>query len=132
MEIKMDQHEGRIPVTVFHIDGNLDSNSHAELETQVRAAIETGAQYILLDLKRVPFLSSAGLHTIHILFMLLRSKYPDVSDEQMRKGINDGTYKSPFLKMCRPSANVKKVLEMGGFDMYLEIFPDVDAAVASF
>jgi anti-anti-sigma factor len=132
MEIKVDQHEGRIPVTVFHIDGSVDSNTHAELEKQVRAAIETGAQHILLDLKRVPFMSSAGLHAIHNIFIQLRSKNPDVSDEEMRTGINSGTYKSPNLKLCRPSANVKKVLEMGGFDMYLDVFPDVDGAVAAF
>jgi anti-anti-sigma factor len=132
MDIKIDQHEGRIPVTVFHIDGSVDSNTHAELEKQVRAAIDSGAQYILLDLKRVPFMSSAGLHAVHNLFILLRSKYLDISDEQMRSGINAGTYKSPFLKLCRPTDNVKKVLEMGGFDMYLEIFPEVDSAVASF
>ena len=132
MEIKIDQHEGRIPVTVFHIDGNVDSNSHKELEKQAREAIDGGAQYLLFDLKRVPFMSSAGLHAIHDIFTQLRSKYPDSSDQDMRTGINAGTYKSPRLKLCRPSPNVKKVLEMGGFDMYLDIFPDVETAVAAF
>ena len=132
MDIKIDQHPGRIPVTVFHINGNIDSNTSRDFEKQAKEAIETGAQHILFDLKHVPFMSSAGLHAIHDIFIHLRSKYPDTSDEDMRSGINAGTYKSPYLKLCRPSPNVKKVLEMGGFDMYLDIFSDVDAAVASF
>ena len=132
MEIKVDQHQGRVPVTVFHVDGNVDSNTYKDLETQARQAIESGAQYLLFDLKNVPFMSSAGLHAIHDIFVALRSKYPDASEQDMRTGISAGTYKSPHLKLCRPSANVRKVLEMGGFDMYLDIQPDVDSAVDSF
>jgi hypothetical protein len=132
MEIKIDQHDGRVPVTVFHITGNVDSNSYRELEKQARAAIESGAQYLLLDLKNVPFMSSAGLHAIHDIFVALRTKYPDADEQAMRAGISAGTYKSPYIKLCRPSANVLKVLEMGGFDMYLDIQPDIDKAVASF
>ena len=132
MEIKVDQHEGRVPVTVFHIDGNVDSNTHKDLENRAREAIQSGAQYLLFDLKNVPFMSSAGLHAIHDIFIALRTKYPDADEQEMRTGISAGTYKSPYLKLCRPTPNVRKVLEMGGFDMYLDIQPDIDKGVASF
>jgi anti-anti-sigma factor len=132
MDIKIDEHAGRVPVTVFHITGNIDSNTHQDVDAQVTAAIAAGAQHILIDLKRVDYMSSAGLHLMHSVFNQLRERYPDTSEAEMRAGINAGTYKSGHLKLARPTANVRKVLEMGGFDMFLEIHSDLESAVASF
>lgn len=132
MEIKIDEHPGRVPVTVFHISGNIDSNTHRDFEQQADDVIRSGARYILLDLKHVKYMSSRGLQVIHHIFTRLRETYPDAPDEDMRTGIKSGSYKSPHLKLCNLSANVKKVLEMAGFDMFLEVHDNTDSAVASF
>ena len=132
MEIKVDEHQGRVPVTVFHISGNIDSNTHQEFEKQAQQAIQAGVRNILLDFKHVEYMSSRGLQVIQFIFTKLQEKYPDISPEEMRAGINAGTYKFPGLKLCNLTANVQKVLSLAGFDMYLEVHDNLDSAVASF
>jgi hypothetical protein len=50
----------------------------------------------------------------------------------MYKGINAGTYKSPYLKLYKPSKGVVETLKLAGFDMLLDIYDDKQAAIASF
>jgi hypothetical protein len=50
----------------------------------------------------------------------------------MRKGINAGTYRSPNLKLYKPSKPVAETMKTAGFDMLLETYQDKKAAIASF
>ncbi|RPJ48933.1 MAG: anti-sigma factor antagonist [Chloroflexi bacterium] len=132
MEINVTQDNGRVPVTVFHLDGELASDSYEALETQARQAIADGTQYLLLDMTRVPYMSSAGIRAIHQIFNWLRS-LPDGEDEAaLKTGLMDGTYKSRRLKLLNPSGQVLKTLATAGIDMYLEMHNDQSKAVASF
>ena len=134
MEIKVSTESGRVPVTVLHVDGNIDSSTYEQFQSTAKKLIEEGARYILVDLSHAPFVSSAGLRALHSLFNELRSRYPqaDLSDEQMKKGISAGTYKSPHLKLLNLSPETKTVFETSGFDMYIDTFTDKNTAVASF
>jgi hypothetical protein len=71
---------------------------------------------------------------VNILFNELRSLHPDanLSDEDVKKGIASGTYKSPHLKILNPSNDIRKLLQATGFDMYIEVFTDMKSAVESF
>jgi len=132
MEISISQEQGRVPVTVFHVSGNIDSNTTAQFEQKVKEAIRGGARHLLLDMHDTPYISSAGLRAIHAALIELRGLTPDVSDKEMRDGISAGTYKAPQLKLLNPSANVRTVLHTAGFDMYIETHSDLNKAVASF
>ena len=132
MEITVSQEQGRVPVTIFHISGNVDSTTAAQFEQKVKEAIATGTRHLLLDMQNTPFISSAGLRAIHAAFIELRGRTPDMSDREMRDGISAGTYKSANLKLLNPSANVGTALHTAGFDMYLETHTDLKKAVASF
>jgi anti-anti-sigma regulatory factor len=76
--------------------------------------------------------SSAGLRALNSLFQRLRSLAPEGTDEEMRKGIREGTFRSGHLKLAGVSKDVRQVLDISGLDMYLEILPDVKTALASF
>jgi anti-anti-sigma factor len=134
MEIKVSTESGRVPVTVLHVDGNIDSSTYEEFQSTARKLIEDGARYILVDLSHAPFVSSAGLRSLHTLFNELRSRNPDanLSDEQVRKGISAGTYKSPHLKLLNLSPEAKSAFQTSGFDMYIDTFTDMKTAIASF
>ncbi|HLO28755.1 MAG TPA: STAS domain-containing protein [Anaerolineales bacterium] len=134
MEIKVSTESGRVPVTVLHVDGNIDSATYETFQSTARKLISEGARYILVDLSHAPFVSSAGLRALHTIFNELRSRNPDanLSDEQMKKGISAGTYKSPHLKLLNLSPETKVAFETSGFDMYIETFTDMKAAIASF
>jgi anti-anti-sigma factor len=133
MEIKVLTENGRVPITVLHVDGNIDSSTYEQFQSTAKKLIDEGARYILVDLSHAPFVSSAGLRALHTLFNELRSRHPaDLSDEQMKKGISAGTYKSPHLKLLNLSPETKSAFETSGFDMYIDTFTDKNTAIASF
>lgn len=134
MEIKVSTENGRVPVTVVHVDGNIDSSTYEQFQTMAKKLIDEGARYMLVDLSHAPFVSSAGLRALHTIFNELRSRSPEsnLSDEQMRQGISAGTYKSPHLKLLNLSPETRTAFETSGFDMYIDTFTDRNAALASF
>jgi hypothetical protein len=132
MEVIASQEEGRVPVTVFQVKGNLAASTYEQLEQQAQEAYDAGTRYLLLDLAGVNFLSSAGIRAIHKIYELLRGDSPAESDEAVREGIREGTYKSSHLKLLKPKRQVLETLQMAGLDMYLEIHTDRKKAIDSF
>lgn len=134
MEIKISTESGRVPVTVLHVDGNIDSSTYEQFQSTARKLIEEGARYILVDLSHSPFVSSAGLRALHTLFNELRSRNrdADLTDQQIKQGISAGTYKSPHLKLLNLSPETKTAFETSGFDMFIDTFTDRKTAIASF
>ncbi|HEY5983136.1 MAG TPA: STAS domain-containing protein [Anaerolineales bacterium] len=132
MEIKVSSEMGRIPVTVLHVDGNIDSMTYEAFLSRAEESIKDGARHLLIDLEHVPLVSSAGLRAFNNIFIKLRELSPDVTDQEMRDGINAGTYKSPYLKLANPSRATRLALDTSGFSMFLEIVPDVQAGIAAF
>ena len=134
MEIKVSTESGRVPITVLHVDGDLDSSSYEAFLSTARNLIKEGARYILVDLSHAPFVSSAGLRALHTLFNELRSINPEanLSDEEVKKGISAGTFKSPHLKLLNLSPETRTAFETSGFDLYIDTFTDRKTAIASF
>jgi anti-anti-sigma factor len=134
MDIKTFTEKGQVVVTVMHVDGNIDSSTYKAFVTKADELIDSGAHYILVDLSHTPYVSSAGMRALQHIYEKLRALHPDsdVSNEDRKKGISAGTYKSPRLKLLNPSKESAKSFEMSGFDMYIEIFTDKAKAIASF
>lgn len=130
MEVTVTIEEGRVPVTVFHLKGDL---IHEEpLQSRVTEAHDAGARHVLLDLQDVPYISSAGLRVLHYVYNLLNRDQQEASEEEVRRGIASGSYKSPHLKLLRPSKNAMKALSIAGYDMFLDIYDGQKEAVAAF
>ena len=134
MEVKVFTENGRVPVTVMHVDGNIDSSTAEAFLAKTDEVVKNGARYILIDLSHAKFVSSAGLRAINDIFNRLRALNPDanLSEEEIKKGISAGTYKSPHLKLLNLSENARTSFEMSGFDMFIETYTDMKTAVASF
>ena len=132
MEIAVSHEQGRVPVTVLHIQGEIDVNSYEQLQAQAQAAVEAGARDVLLDLTKVTYISSSGLRALHHIFTLVRTDSPAEGDSALSQGLRDGTWKSPHFKLLNPQLPVLEILKTTGFDMYLEIHLNFKDAVASF
>jgi anti-anti-sigma factor len=134
MEIQVFTENGRVPVTVMHVDGNIDAQTYEQFESRAQELIGQGAQHLLIDLSHSPFVSSAGLRALHKLFNQLRASDPDnqLSEEDVRRGISAGTYKSPHIKLLNLSKETRTAFELSGFDMFIETFDNKEDAVASF
>lgn len=132
LDIKSNTKNARVPVTILSISGDIDSSNYQLFQAYVDEQLAHGARYILLNFRQVEHISSAGLRVIHNLFNKLRDIHRDVNDEELRKKMSSGTYKSPYLKLTGLAPNVTEVFKLGGFEIYIELFDDESAAVNSF
>ena len=131
MEIAVSQEQARVPVTVVHIKGNITGNTYQQFEDTVRDAIKGGAQYVLLDLTEVGYISSAGLRSLQYLLSLL-PKPPALGQDTEHKGAKHPIQKSPYLKLLNPSLRALQALQLVGFDVFFEIYDDYRQAIESF
>ena len=129
MEVISWRDTGHVPVTILQLKGDLAAEE--PLESQARQAFQDGARNMILDLTHVPYISSAGLRAIHLIYMMLREADPDDS-AKAALGIARGTYKSPHLKLVNPSRNGRRALTTAGYDMFLDMLDDISTAVAQF
>jgi len=124
MEITVSQRQARVTITVLQPRGEIDSTNYEEFSDAAREAIESGAQYLLLDLDEVTYMSSAGLRAINEIFLMFRKKYPDE--------VSSTEEKSRRLKLLRPQERVAQVLAISGVDSFLQAYGDLQDALASF
>jgi len=130
------QEQGRVPVTVLQLHGDLDASNYRDLIAEAKKLCSTGVEDILLDLGDVPYLSSSGLVALHSVAALLRGEAPP--DPEAGWGAFraiDRDRESGFqshLKLLNPQPRVDRVLETVGFKQFFEVHTDLDGAVASF
>ena len=132
MEISVSQEQGRVPVTVFDIRGEITADTAARFLEEADRAVAGGAQNLVLDLTNVPYIGSFGLRALNDILKGLHKGASDQNEAQLRQALRDGQSKSAHLKLVNPNPQVMKVLETTGFDMFLEVYPTVKTAVASF
>ena len=134
MEITVSTRNGRVPVTLMHIDGSIDTATSKLFQEKAEELIRGGARYILVDLAQCPYMSSASLRALNFIFKELNAIHPDATlgESEITRGISEGTYKSPYLKLANISNDTKIVFKTSGFDMFLEFYDDLDKAIAAF
>jgi anti-anti-sigma factor len=133
LNIKVSEVQGRVPITILHVDGRINLGNTGVLEQAAQEAYERGARDILLDLDNVPSLTSAGLRTIHGIYNMV-SQSPQ-ADEPAQGALAESSSqrsKSPHIKLFTTSPHVLKVLHVAGFDLYIDTYQDQNEAIAAF
>lgn len=120
------------PITVLRINGDIDSSNYQSFQNYLNHEIEKGGRYFLLNFANVKRITSAGLRVIHNLFNNLRSLNNDIDDDELRRLMSAGSYKSPHLKLTNLTPHIIDVFRLGGFEIYLDLFEDENAAIESF
>jgi len=132
MDIDVTEQQGQVPVTIIKVKGNVDASTYEAFQVVAESEFDKGARYVLLDLSEVVYISSAGFRAVSQIFKLLRSQLSVSAQVQMSQGLRDGSYKAPNLKLLGPNPRVLDALKLAGFDTFLEIYEDLETAVASF
>jgi len=135
MEIIVSQENGKVPVSVLHIKGDLDASSYLELVDTAQKLYNAGVRDLLLDLSDLAFISSAGLASLHIVTKMFRGEKTNTEDGWGTYRAIDRDRESGFqknVKLLKPSPDVAQVLETVGFKQFFEIYADLDEAVQSF
>ena len=130
MDIQVSQEQGKVPVTVLKLTGDLNASTYEQFQTEAKKVIDAGARSVLVDLSGVPYMSSAGMRALNNIFNWLTSSAAE--NKEIRQGIVSGKMKSPHLKLLNPTPRVLEAIKTAGFDMFLEVHHHLTDAVASF
>lgn len=115
LKINVSREEGEKAVFVMRLKGPLDANTQSELEAKAKEVVDSGAEYLFLDLSAVDYLGSAGMRGIHAITNQLS---PD-----------DPSMRSDRLKVINPSPAAAKIFKTLGFDSFIDIHGTVDEAI---
>lgn len=99
--------------TVVQITGSIDGLNAGQLSACIAAPIAEGRVRLVADFARVNYTSSAGLRSL-------------------LGAVNDSRRKGGDLRIAGLQPQVERVLSLAGFTGIIQIFADVEAAVASY
>lgn len=131
MEVSFSQAQGRIPVTIVHLNGSFDSNSAELFNNSVSEAVKNGSKDFLLDLTGVSFMSSVAIRSIASLYDLTHPYTPE-EKAAVNAATRAGTYKAPHLKLLSPNQRILDMIKLVNLDWYLQIFYNEKEAIAAF
>ena len=100
-------------VTILDLSGRLTYTAGNEMGERVHALAERGPEHVLLNLRDVSYIDSAGLGAMVDAFTQLKSR--------------GGT-----LKFLSPTDRTRHLLEITGLATIVSMFDDESSAVASF
>ena len=136
MNISVSQVQGKVPVTVVKLEGQLDGQTYQNLINKAREAYKAGWRDFLVDMSDLTYISSAGLVALHSVALLAKGEELPDTDEGWAAYRSMGRSKEAgiqeHMKLLNPRPEVLSVLEMVGFSAVFKIFSDLDEAVKSF
>src|ERR1044071_6400931 len=136
MNISVSQVQGKVPVSVVKLDGQLDGQNYQELITKAQDLYKAGTRDFLIDLSDLSYLSSAGLVALHSVALLAKGEeLPDTEhgwSAYRSMGRTSPAGLQTHVKLLSPRDEVKNVLDMVAFTNVFEIFTSRDEAVKSF
>src|SRR5690606_16699299 len=90
-------------VTIFKIDGRVDSNGAVDLDLALQTTVNEGSYRLILDMAEVRYINSAGLRTL-----------ADILTQSKQNGGD--------LKLVALNPKVRRVLEIVGFDNFFTTY----------
>lgn len=92
--------------------GRLDSNTSPKLEQTLNTQLQQGIIWLFVDMSAVEYIASSGLKVLVAAWRRAQEQAGDV-----------------ILSGLQP--RIVEIIEMVGFDMLFQIFPDLDSALAA-
>lgn len=99
-------------VSVVTVSGRVDSATAPDLQKALQALLDADHKQLVLELKDVDYMSSAGLRVL-------------VSTQKAAKKSGGA------LRLAQLSTRVKEVVELAGLGPVFDIYPDVVEAVGA-
>ncbi len=117
-KILSEQVEAGVPVTIFHVRGWLDAQSEAQLLETARLAYDEGARYLLINMRDLDTLTSAGMRAIQKVFQIFTPE--------------EDRFKVAHLKLCNAPPQIYNVLGITGFLQNIPMYESLNSALESF
>jgi anti-anti-sigma factor len=136
MQISLSKQQGRVPVTIIELTGDLDASNYTDVINKAQESYDEGVRDLLLDLSKVPYVSSAGLMSLHTIVLIFagqsmqsketgRPSFRSINPQRDSAGLQ-------HVKLLSPQPAVDQVLDVVGLKQFLDIHTDLTTAVQSF
>ena len=99
-------------VVIVKLQGNLDTNTAPDAESEINKKLEEGVQKMVINLEKTNYVSSAGLR----IFLATAKKI---------------TASGGVLKLCGANDVVQEILDISGFSTILDVKKTEEEALAS-
>jgi len=98
-------------LSIFKLDGRLDSHTSVEFDEKMFNSIDTGTRRVIVDCGKLDYITSAGLRVLNKTAKRLKKE----------KGA---------IILCALEEYVREVFEIAGFDTFLPIVNNLDDALS--
>ena len=139
MNLTVEDVEGRVPVTVVRLDGDLDASNYEALIEKGAELYGGGCRNLLLDMRGVPYMGSSGLVALHSIALILSGQEPPNPDDgwdahhAISRSVEGGQQQHlKVLVTSEPDSAVRRVFERTGMDRFIQVLTDEPAALAAF
>jgi len=136
MQISITRQQGRVPVTILHLAGDLDASNYTDVIKQAQELYDSGARDLVIDLEKVPYMSSAGLMALHTVSLIFAGQnlQPKESGRPAFRSLDPNRDRAAreHVKLLNPQPAVDQVLDTVGLKQFFEVFTDLESAVKSF
>jgi anti-anti-sigma factor len=133
MQINFSKHD---QITLMHLMGDIDASNYISVVDKAQESYNEGARHIILDLEKVPYVSSAGLMALHTVARIFSGQMTQTKDggRPVFRSLNpkQDTSAKEYVKLLNPQPAVEQVLEVVGLKQFFEIYTDIDQAIKSF
>jgi anti-sigma B factor antagonist len=100
-------------VRILSFQGNLDTNTAPDAESEINGLIDGGAQKLLVNFEKLDYISSAGLRVLLATAKKLKASSGD-------------------LKICCLNQTVQEVFDISGFSTILSVASSEEEALGAF
>ena len=114
----VEQVQGEVPVTTFHLSGRMDINGEEDFVKWAGDAYQAGARSLLLDMSEVTMLTSAGMRALQKVYRMFTTE--------------DSTLETSQLKIAAAPPPVYEPLRMTGFLKTIPVYETVQSALDAF
>jgi anti-anti-sigma factor len=137
MQTTVERVEGRVPVTVMALSGELDASNYLRLVDDVRPVYAAGDRHLLLDLSELTFISSSGLVSLYMIDKVMQGEEPPDPEygwgamHEVGRAVEEGGVQTA-VQLCGLQPEVREVIERTGLDRLFPIHSDRATALAAF
>jgi hypothetical protein len=129
--------EGRVPVTILSIRGCLDWTTYELIIERAQQLLQSGTDYLLVDLREISALSNVGLIALHNLWRMAGGQQPtNIEDgwsalHTLEADCQQGPHQ-PYFKVVAPQPSYLVALEKRGLTNLFDVCYSMDAALDAF
>ena len=137
LDTTVEQADGRVPITIVALDGELDASNFTGLVKSVQDLYTAGTRHVLLDLSDLRFMASSGLVALHSIVRILGGEAPDDAEagrsalHAVGHDVSGGSTQTD-VQLCGAQPAVQRVLDRTGLSRLFVAHPDRASALAAF